>query len=107
LDKETGDTSYKKDRRGKFITSTLNEGVLQNIARAGNGIYVRFDNRAANYKTISQAINQMEKKTISTHEFSEYEDQFQLFGVISLSMFLAAFFIPTKKITSNESEEFN
>ena len=107
LDKETGDTSYKKDRRGKFITSTLNEGILQNIARAGNGIYVRFDNRAANYKTISQEINQMEKKTISTHEFSEYEDQFQLFGVISLSMFLAAFFIPTKKITSNESEEFN
>ena len=107
LDKETGDTSYKKDRRGKFITSTLNEGVLQNIARAGNGIYVRFDNRAANYKTISQEINQMEKKTISTHEFSEYEDQFQLFGVISLSMFLAAFFIQTKKITSNESEEFN
>ena len=97
LDKKTGDTSYKKDRRGKLITSTLNEGILQDIARAGNGIYVRFDNRAAHYKMITDSINQMEKKTISTHEFSEYEDQYQLFGVMALSMFLAAFFIPTKK----------
>ena len=97
LDKKTGDTSYKKDRRGKLITSTLNEGILQDISRAGNGIYVRFDNRAAHYKMITDSINQMEKKSISTHEFSEYEDQYQLFGVMALSMFLAAFFIPTKK----------
>ena len=101
LDKKTGDTSYKKDRRGKLITSTLNEGILQDIARAGNGIYVRFDNRAAHYKMITDSINQMEKKSISTHEFSEYEDQYQLFGVMALSMFLAAFFIPTKKTSSN------
>ena len=104
LDKKTGDTSYKKDRRGKLITSTLNEGILQDIARAGNGIYVRFDNRAAHYKMITDSINQMEKKTISTHEFSEYEDQYQLFGVIALSMFLVAFFIPTKNITSSNLE---
>jgi len=104
LDKKTGDTSYKKDRRGKLITSTLNEGILQDIARAGNGIYVRFDNRAAHYKIITDSINQMEKKTISTHEFSEYEDQYQLFGVIALSMFLVAFFIPTKKTTSSNLE---
>ena len=104
LDKKTGDTSYKKDRRGKLITSTLNEGILQDIARAGNGIYVRFDNRAAHYKMITDSINQMEKKTISTHEFSEYEDQYQLFGVMALSMFLAAFFIPTKKTTLSNLE---
>ena len=104
LDKKTGDTSYKKDRRGKLITSTLNEGILQDIARAGNGIYVRFDNRAAHYKMITDSINQMEKKSISTHEFSEYEDQYQLFGVIALSMFLVAFFIPTKNITSSNLE---
>ena len=98
-DKKTGNTSYKKDRRGKLITSTLNEAILQDIARAGNGIYVRFDNSAAHYKLITDSINQMEKKTISTHEFSEYEDQYQLFGVMALSMFLVAFFIPTKKQT--------
>ncbi len=105
FDKKTGNTSYKRDRQGKLITSTLNEGILQELARAGDGVYVRFDNRAAHYKTITQAINQMEKKTISTHEFSEYEDQFQLFGVMALSMFLAAFFIPTKRKTSSDLEK--
>jgi hypothetical protein len=43
----------------------------------------------------------MEKKTISTHEFSEYEDQFQVFGIISLSLFISAILIPTKKKTSD------
>ena len=105
FDKKTGNTSYKRDRQGKLMTATLNEGILQELARAGDGVYVRFDNRAAHYKTITQAINQMEKKTISTHEFSEYEDQFQLFGVMALSMFLAAFFIPTKRKTSSDLEK--
>ena len=80
-----------------MITSVLNEGILQDIARAGNGIYVRFDNRTAHYKVITDSIKQMEKKTISTHEFSEYEDQYQIFGVIALTFLLASFFIPTKK----------
>ena len=104
IDKNTGNTSYKKDRNGKLITSVLNEGILQDIARAGNGIYVRFDNRAAHYKVITDSIKQMEKKTISTHEFSEYEDQYQIFGVIAFTFLLASFFIPTKKTTSSNIE---
>ncbi len=97
IDKKTGNSSYKRNRQGKLITSTLNEGILQKIANAGEGIYLRFDNRAAHYKSIIQAIGQMEKKIISTHEFSEYEDQFQIFGTLALCMFITSFFITTKK----------
>ena len=38
----------------------------------------------------------MEKKTISTHEFSEYEDRYQLVGLISLILFMTSFIYPTK-----------
>lgn len=105
VDKKTENSSYKRDRQGKLITSVLNEGILKEIASAGNGIYLRFDNRSASYKSITAAINQMEKKTISTHEFSEYEDQFQYFGAIALCMFLTAFIIPTKKTLKRNSED--
>ena len=35
----------------------------------------------------------MEKKTISTHEFSEYEDRYQVFGLISLILLQSHMFI--------------
>jgi Ca-activated chloride channel family protein len=103
-DKNSGNTSYKKDRQGKLITSALNENILKDIATAGRGEYVRFDNRAAHHKAITTAINQMEKKTISTHEFSEYEDQFQVFGVLSLLLLVTAIIIPTKKTKKFETK---
>ena len=36
-------------------------------------------------------------KTISTHEFSEYEDRYQLFGTLSFGLILASFVFPTKR----------
>jgi len=41
-------------------------------------------------------LNKCEKKTISTHEFSEYEDRYQLFSFISLILIMAAFITPTR-----------
>ena len=48
------------------------------------------------YKDILLAIENMEKKTISTHKFSEYEDRFQLIGFLALICFIAGYAIPTK-----------
>ena len=89
---------YKRDRQGKLVTSKLNEMALTEIADAGNGIYVRFDNRLTGHRNLIQAINSMEKKTISTHEFSEFEDRYQIFAIISLLFFVIGFMFPTKKM---------
>jgi Ca-activated chloride channel family protein len=88
---------YKRDRQGKLVTSKLNEMALREIADAGNGIYVRFDNRLTGYRNLIQAIDSMEKKTISTHEFLEFEDRYQIFAIISLLFFIIGFMFPTKK----------
>lgn len=89
---------YKRDRQGKLVTSKLNEMALREIADAGNGIYVRFDNRLTGHRNLIQAIDSMEKKTISTHEFSEFEDRYQVFAIISLLFFIIGFMFPTKKM---------
>ena len=89
---------YKRDRQGKLVTSQLNEVALREIAEAGNGIYVRFDNRTTGHRILIHAIDSMEKKTISTHEFSEFEDRYQVFAIISLLFFIIGFMFPTKKI---------
>jgi len=88
---------YKRDAKGNLITSIPNEKVLKEIATAGKGTYFRFANSADSYREIAAAIENMEKKTISTHEFSEYEDRFQIIALASLLCYLIGFVIPTKE----------
>ncbi len=87
---------YKRDSRGRLITSILNERILQEIAHAGDGIYVRFDNRFANYREILAEINSMEKRTINTHEYSQFEDRYQIFSLFALVFLIVAFVMPTR-----------
>ncbi|NQU28052.1 MAG: VWA domain-containing protein [Candidatus Marinimicrobia bacterium] len=88
---------YKRDSQGRLITSVLNERILQEIAQAGSGIHVRFDNRFANYRELLADINSMEKRTIKTHEYSQFEDRYQLFTVFALLFFITAFIMPTRR----------
>jgi hypothetical protein len=38
----------------------------------------------------------MEKKTISTHEFSEYEDRYQSFALLAFGFLVWGFVMPTR-----------
>jgi len=95
IDKQ-GIRDYKRDNTGKLITSILNETILYEIAEAGNGTYVRFDNKPANFKNITKAIDSMEKRILKSQVFSEYEDRYQSFAVISFSLMFIGMIIPTK-----------
>jgi Ca-activated chloride channel family protein len=96
-DKDNQKIGYKRDKEGKLITTTLNESILKEIATAGKGSYFWFSNSADSHKEIAAAIENMEKKTISTHEFSEYEDRYQIIAISSLFCFFIGFVIPTRK----------
>lgn len=87
---------YKRDNQGKLITSTMNEKILQEIASAGNGSFFWFDNNRDTFLDIAEAIETMEKKTISTHEFSEYEDRYQFFALLSFGFLMVGFVMPTR-----------
>jgi Ca-activated chloride channel family protein len=91
-----GIRSYKRDGSGKLITSILNDGILREIANAGKGTYVRFDNKPANFRTIMAAIDSMEKRTLKSHIYSEYEDRYQSFAVLSMGLMLAGMLMPTR-----------
>ena len=75
---------YRKDKEGNTIISKLNEQMLQEIASAGNGTYVRANNTQAGLSTLFSEINKMEKKEIGTMVFTDYKDRFQLFLSIAL-----------------------
>mgnify|MGYP000047064061 FL=1 len=83
LIEKDGSREYKRDRQGILVTSVLNEGLLRDIARAGDGVFVRFDNRAASHREIMNAIDTMEKRTIQSHVYAEFEDRYQSFAFLS------------------------
>ena len=94
---KNGAIDYKKDSSGKLITSKLNEQILEEISRAGGGSFLRFNNQPANFKNIIKEVDVMEKRLIQSHMYSQYEDQFQKFGSLSLCLFIASIFISSRK----------
>jgi len=89
--------NYKRNKNGTLITSKLNENTLIELASAGGGIYSRFNNRDSKYKEIMSAIDNMEKRSIETHIYSEYEDRYQFFATISFLLLTAGLIMPTRK----------
>ena len=90
-------SNYKRNKNGTLITSKLNENTLIELASAGGGIYSRFNNRDSKYKEIMSAIDNMEKRSIETHIYSEYEDRYQFFATISFLLLTAGLIMPTRK----------
>jgi Ca-activated chloride channel family protein len=90
-------TEYKKDKKGNLVTTILNEGMLRDIAEAGNGIFIRIDNQGNDKNKLVDVVDNMEKKTFETREYAEFEDRYQIFAVFSLIFMLIAYIIPTKR----------
>ena len=91
---------FKKNRSGQVVTSTLNESTLDEIARITGGIYIRVENQVNAITPLLKEIDQMEKRELKSHVFSQYEDRYQVFLIIGFLLFLAEFVIPTR--TKNE-----
>ena len=56
-----GSNDFRRDREGNVIVTRLNEAMCQEIAKEGNGIYVRVDNSNSAQKAINQEVNKMAK----------------------------------------------
>jgi len=97
LDEKGNRIDYKKDRKGKLITTTLNASILREFAMAGNGIYIQFDNRSGGIDDLLNVIHSMEKRTLQTHEYSFYEDRYQIFALFSLFLFIGDTFISDRR----------
>jgi len=91
-----GTVDYKKDSSGKLITSQLNKKILEDISQAGKGVFLRFNNKPSNFRNIIKEIDTMEKRTIKSHIYSQYDDQFQKFGSFSLCLLIISMFVSSR-----------
>ena len=91
------DGELLKDKDGNIVVTRLDEGVLQEVAYAGNGVYVRAGNSEFGLNPIIDDIRKMEDEKYSSIVFEEYDEQFMYFFAIALIFFVVEMLVGDRK----------
>ena len=94
---EAGTNDYRRDREGNVIVTKLNEQMCQEIAKVGNGIYVRVDNTNNAQKAIAKEINKLAKADVETQVYTEFNEQLQVIALVILILAVIETLILMKK----------
>ncbi len=96
-DFENGSRNYRKDKQGNIVVTKLDEVMLQKIAEAGKGAYVRANNAQVGLNTLFDEVNKMEKSELETQVYADYDDKFQYFIGLGLFLILLDFMMLERK----------
>ena len=88
---------YKKDAQGITVITRIDEPMLQDVAKAGKGIFVRANNSQSGVQEVFDQINKLEKAEYNEAFFSDYEDRFQFFVLAALLLIVAETLIADRK----------
>ena len=83
-----GDGNYMLDEKGYTVMTRLNERMCQDIAKAGNGVYIHVDNTSTAQERLNDEIAKMQKGDMQSVVYSEYNEQFQVFGIIAIVLLI-------------------
>lgn len=84
-----GQGGYMKDASGQVVMSALNESMCQQIAKVGSGTYIHVDNTSDAQDELNDALTKLQKGETDSVIYSEYDEQFQAFGIIVLLLLIA------------------
>ena len=84
---------YKKDNAGNTIVTKLDAKILQEIAEATKGVYVKASSADIGLDAILTKIGELDKKQMESKMYSDYEDQFQIFLMAALLLLVIETFI--------------
>ena len=79
---------YKKDRDGQVVTSRLDVITLEKIAFETGGKYYISSTGESELNKIYQEISEMEEKELSSRQFTQFEDRFQIFLFITFILLI-------------------
>ena len=82
----TGD--YMKDNAGNTVMSALNEDMCKQVAQAGGGAYIHVENNSAAQEQLDNELDKLSKKETTSTMYSEFDEQFQAFGILALILLI-------------------
>ena len=94
---ERGSNDFRRDRDGNVIVTRLNEQMCQEIAKAGNGLYIRVDNTNSAEKILNNEIAKLAKADVESQVFTEFDEQFQALAWLVLVLLVVEILILERK----------
>lgn len=93
---ENGD--LMKDKDGNIVVTKLNEAVLEEVAAAGGGAYVRAGNAEFGLNPIIDELKQLQEQQFKSVVFEDFEEQYMYFFAIALFFLLLEFLVGSKRV---------
>lgn len=94
---ERGSNDFRRDSKGDIIVTKLNEQMCQEIAKAGNGVYIRVDNSNSAEKVLNEEIAKLAKSDVESQIFTEFDEQFQALAWLILILLIIEMLILERK----------
>lgn len=83
-----GNGDYMKDESGQTVMSALNEQMCKQVAQAGSGTYIHVDNTSDAQDELNDQLTRLQQGETSSVIYSEYDEQFQAFGIIAILLLI-------------------
>jgi Ca-activated chloride channel family protein len=86
-----------KDRNGDIVVTRLDEEVLREVARVGNGAYVHAGNDEFGLNPVIDDIRKLEAEEFNSVVFEEYDERYMYFFGIALALFVLEMLIGERR----------
>lgn len=94
---ERGSNDFRRDKEGNVVITRLNEQMCQEIAKAGNGVYIRVDNTNSAEKILNEEIAKLAKQDVESQVFTEFNEQFQAIAWLVLILLVVEMLLLDRK----------
>lgn len=88
---------FRKDARGNVVISKLDETTLREVAKAGEGLYVRASNTDVGLNQLLDEVNRMDKSLLEERVYSDYAEKYQYFLWAGLFFIFVEFMVLGRK----------
>jgi len=88
---------YLKDNEGNVVVTRLNEDMCKSVAAAGKGSFIHVDNSNIAQDRLYYELGKLKKTSLGASNYSEYNEQFQLFAWLALVLLVVEIVILEKK----------
>jgi Ca-activated chloride channel family protein len=92
-----GRQGFKRDEEGNVVTTRLDEAVLRQVAETTGGRYVRVATGITAFEDLVDEIAAGEGDELDTREITQFEEQYQLFLALALTLLVVEALVPERR----------
>lgn len=91
------DGDLLKDKDGNIVVTKLDESVLEEVAIAGEGAYVKAGNTEFGLNPIIDKLKELQEQEFKSQVFEDFDEQYMYFFAIALFFFLLEFIVGNRR----------